>query len=82
MNFWTENEDFEQCVKIWQGIFFSLQIKEKKKKETEEQIREALKAIMKKDDVEEELRKALEGLYTQEPTVENVDESDENKKVE
>ena len=63
-------------------FFLTLQINENNKKETEEQIREALKAIMKKDDVEEELRKALEGLYTQEPTVENVDESDENKKVE
>ena len=63
-------------------VFLTLQINENNKKETEEQIREALKAIMKKDDVEEELRKALEGLYTQEPTVENVDESDENKKVE
>ena len=37
---------------------------------------------MKKDDVEEELRKALEGLYTQEPVMEEVDESDEPKKEE
>ena len=36
------------------------------KLETEEQIREALKSLMKPEEVEDELRKAIEGLNLEE----------------
>ena len=38
------------------------QIHKDNKTETEEQIREALKSLMKPEEVEDELRKAIEGL--------------------
>ena len=40
----------------------NFQIHKDNKTETEEQIREALKSLMKPEEVEDELRKAIEGL--------------------
>ena len=45
---------------IFKNIHF--QIHKDNKTETEEQIREALKSLMKPEEVEDELRKAIEGL--------------------
>ena len=42
------------------------QIHKDNKLETEEQIREALKSLMKPEEVEDELRKAIEGLNLEE----------------
>ena len=43
-------------------IYLHFQIHKDNKTETEEQIREALKSLMKPEEVEDELRKAIEGL--------------------
>ena len=55
---------FKKYIYLWKYLYF--QIHKDNKLETEEQIREALKSLMKPEEVEDELRKAIEGLNLEE----------------
>ena len=57
------------------SILVFLQINRENRQETEENIREALKSLMKHEEVEDELRRAIEGLNLEEPSVEETAQS-------